>query len=207
MEIPSMGLPKSYFLYTVYEYLCSEREAKERHEYLDGKIYAMAGESGNHADITANLAGTIVFQLRGKPCRARFKDTKVRSGPISNSRQNTSGLYSYPDVVVVCGELQYHDANSEVLLNPTAIVEVLSPTTEAFDRGEKFERYKDWNLSLKDYVLVSQVKPEVELFSRDENAGWSIERYSGLDAKAFIPSIGCALKLADIYDRIIFPNG
>src|SRR5205807_944775 len=134
------------------EYLERERAAEERHEYLDGQIYAMAGESPSHGIITVNLVGIFYIQLKGKPCQALTKDTKVRSGPTPLPGHSTRGLFSYPDIVVVCGEPEYHDAFRDVILNPTAIVEVLSPATEAFDRGEKFTRYQVWNPTLKDYV-------------------------------------------------------
>ena len=134
-----MRLPRP--MYTVDDYLTLERASEERHIYMDGEIYAMAGESDGHGDITVNVVGLLFNQLKGTPCRARTKDTKVRSGPASVTGGTTSGFFSYPDVLVVCGKPEYHDAYTDVLLNPTAIVEVLSPNTEAFDRGEKFKRY------------------------------------------------------------------
>jgi Uma2 family endonuclease len=108
--------------------------------------------------------------------------------------------------VVVCDEPEYHDFHRDILLNPTAIFEVLSETTEAFDRGDKFHRYQDWNPSLQDYVLVSQNQPQVELFSRKADKSWFNQRVTGLDATILIPSIGCTLKLADIYMGIVFPE-
>jgi Uma2 family endonuclease len=199
-----MGLPKPKPILTVDEYLAMERASEVRHEYLDGEIYAMAGESGEHGDITVNIIITLGSQLKGKPCRARTKDTKVRSGPLKKSRQNTSGLFSYPDIVVVCGEPEYHDAHTDVILNPTAIMEVLSPKTEAFDRGDKFTRYQTWNTTLKDYLLVSQDQPLIEHFSRQDDGSWSRKQITGLKAQVAIPSIQCTLRLADVYDRIAF---
>jgi Uma2 family endonuclease len=199
-----MGLPKPTLLYTVDEYLALERESEERHEYLDGHIIAMAGESGEHADITTNTLTTLANQLKGKPCRARSKDTKVRSGPTPTSRRSTSGLYSYPDIVVVCDEPEYHDAFTDVILNPIALVEVLSKATEAFDRGEKFQRYQTWNPTLRDYVLVSQDQPLIEHYSRQTDGAWTYRRHTTLKSSVAIPSIQCKLKLADIYDRIAF---
>ena len=153
-----MGLPKPKpkAYYTVDQYLKIDRAAEERYYYLDGEIYAMAGESGEHGDVSMNVAGLFFNQLKGKPCRARTKDTKVRSGTIVSAGETSRGLFSYPDIVVICGEPEYHDALKDVILNPTAIVGVLSPSTEAFDRGEKFTRYQTWNLTHKDYLLVSQ---------------------------------------------------
>jgi Uma2 family endonuclease len=205
-ENQNMGLPKPRLRYTVDEYLAIERASEERHEYLDGEIYAMAGESGQHGDISANLVGTLVNQLKGTPCRARTKDTKVRSGPIPQPGGSTRGMFSYPDVVVVCGEPEYHDAYTDVILNPTAIVDVLSTSTEAFDRGEKFTRYQLWNPTLTDCLLVSQDRPQIEHFHRQADGSWSYQLYTGLDAIVPIPSIQSTLKLADVYDRIVFPT-
>lgn len=198
-----MGLPKPS-LFTVDEYLALERQAEERHEFVDGEIYAMAGESGQHGDISMNLAGLFHFHLKGTPCRARTKDTKVRSGPLSRSRKNYSGMFSYPDIVVICGEPEYHDAHRDVILNPTVIVEVLSPATESFDRGEKASRFQTWNPTLKDFLLVSQDQPQIEQYSRQADGTWSFQRHTGLDANVSIPSVGCTLALADVYDRVDF---
>ena len=199
-----MGLAKLQPDYTVEEYLAFERESEERHEYLDGLIYAMAGESGEHGDISTNLALELAGQLKGKNCRARFKDTKVRSGPIPKQKHSTKGLYSYPDAVVICGEPNYMDEHRDVVTNPKVIIEVLSPTTEAFDRGEKFDRYDFWNPTLTDYLLVSQDQPKIDHFIRQEDGNWTRIVYRGLKTKVIIKSIGCTVKLADVYDRIKF---
>lgn len=189
------------------EYLRMERASVERHEYFDGRIVAMAGESPIHGEISFNLAGIIFAHLRGKPCRGRTKDTKVRSGPVGPwDPRSTSGLYSYPDIVVICDESEYLDENTDVITNPTVIVEVLSPNTETYDRGEKFQRYRQWNPTLTEYVLVSQDRPILEMFTRRGEGNWHLSDASGLDASIEIPSIGCVLKLADVYDRVEFPN-
>jgi Uma2 family endonuclease len=201
-----MGLPKPRPLYTVDQYLARERAAEERHEYLDGDIIAMAGESPVHGDISANLVGTIVLQLKGTPCRARTKDTKVRSGPVPMSGHGTRGLFSYPDLVVICGEPEYHDAHRDIVLNPAVIVEVLSPSTEAFDRGEKFTHYQTHNPTLTDYLLVSQDRPQIEHYRRQTNGDWIYHRHAGLAAEVAIPSIRCTLKLSDVYDRVAFAD-
>ena len=199
-----MGAPKLTPKITVDQYLALERASSERHEYLDGVIYAMAGESEQHGDITFNLPGLLFPQLRGTPCRGRTKDTKVRSGPFPEGRECASGLYSYPDIVVVCGERQFHDAFKDVVLNPTAIFEVLSPSTEVFDRGEKFIRYQKWNPTLRDYVLISQDKPQIEHYRKQEDGTWSYRLHTELESSVAIPSIGCTLKLAEVYERIVF---
>ena len=166
----------------------------------------MAGESDAHADISANLVGIFYNAARGSPCRARTKDTKVRSGPMPTPARNTSGLYSYPDVVVICGEPEYHDEHTDIVLNPTAIVEVLSPSTENFDRGEKFSRLQMWNPTLTDYLLVAQDRPQIEHFRRQADGSWSRDVHAGLEAAVSIPSIRCTLNLLDVYDRVTFPR-
>lgn len=154
-----MSLPQAHTRYSAEEYLAMERESEERHEYLDGDIYEMAGESPAHGAICTNLTRIISTQLIGSPCQVFSKDMKVRSGPAPRPGQTPKGLYSCPDLLVVCGELKFHDEHCDVLLNPAVIIELLSPATEAFDRGEKWTRYQTWLPELSDYLLVSQSKP------------------------------------------------
>jgi Uma2 family endonuclease len=200
-----MALAQPQLHCTVEEYLATERESEERHLYLDGYIYAMAGESPEHADICTNLVGELRAQLRGTPCRVRSKDTKVRSGPDPRSRRTRKGLFSYPDVVVICGEPQYQDEHRDVVLNPRVIIEVLSESTEAFDRGEKWLRYQTWSPMLTDYLLVSQSGPVIEHYVRQADGGWFYYVYRGLGQSFAIASIACTLRLAEVYDRIVFP--
>lgn len=201
-----MSLPKSEPLYTEAEYLALERQSEERHEYLDGLIYDMAGESPGHGTICTNLAIAIGSQLRGSPCQAWLKDTKVRSGPVPKSRYSMKGLYSYPDLVVVCGTPVFHDEYRDVLLNPQVIIEVLSPTTEAFDRGEKFLRYRTYLESLTDYMVIAQNQALVEHYTRQTNGQWLIAAPAiDLADTVALTSIGCVLSLRDVYDRIVFP--
>jgi Uma2 family endonuclease len=199
-----MGLPKS--ILTEDEYLTLERGAEERHIYVDGEIFAMAGESPEHGDITANIAISLGVQLGDGPCRIRIKDTKVRSGPMPRSPKRRAGLYSYPDIVVICDEPKYLDEHRDVLLNPRAIVEALSGTTEAFDRGLKFTRYQKYNSTLADYVLVSQDRPQIEHFHREKNGKWSYQIHEGLKAIVKLESIRCRLKAAEVYKRIKFAS-
>lgn len=200
-----MGVAQKELLYTVDEYLVLERASDERHEYLDGYIYLMAGESGEHADICTNLVGELRAQLRNTPCRARSKDTKVRSGPDPQHHRTPKGLFSYPDIVVICGEPQYHDNLRDVVLNPTVVIEVLSPATEAFDRGEKFLRYEHWNPTLTDYLLVSQNIPFIGHYVRQADGIWTYHLYEGLERSLTIKSVNCTLRFADVYDRVEFP--
>ena len=189
------ALPKHRFI-SPDEYLARERAAETKSEYLRGEIYAMSGGSPEHSTIIVNVTAAIVAQLKGKPCRAHSSDMKVRS--------TTTGLYSYPDLSVVCGEVRFHDERRDVLVNPTAIVEVLSPSTERFDRGKKFAQYQQIE-TFRDYLLISQEEPRVEHFSRDDKGGWYYRSIVGLDGQVTIPSIGCTLLLSDVYDRVEFP--
>lgn len=198
----SMPVPRPQF--TVEEYLERDRRSEERTMYLDGEIYLMAGESLEHGIISANLVGILFAQLRGRPCAVVTKDTRVRSGPVSRPGRNKKGLYSYPDLIVVCGDPEYADMKKDVLLNPKVVIEVLSPSTEAFDRGEKFARFRDWNPSLSDYLLVSQDQPRVDHFIRHEQGTWELADYFGLQATVPIKSIRCKLPLVDVYDRMKF---
>lgn len=192
-------------LYTVDEYLEMERESQERHEYFSGEIFLMAGESDEHGDISVNLIGELRAQLKGKGCRVRAKDAKVKSGGFAQMiGQSTKGMFSYPDLVIICGEVKYHDKKKDVILNPKAIIEVLSESTEIFDRNNKFTRYKMFNETLTDYILVSQDKPQVEHFIRQDDNSWKVFTYIGLDKECKIESIECNLKLSEIYDRIKF---
>lgn len=202
-----MSLPRSRLRYTLEEYLALERASEERHEYLDGEIYAMAGESLEHGDICSNLVGILNPQLRGRPCRVLTKDTKVRSGPLPLKPRSLKGLFSYPDLVIVCDEPQFLDEHRDVLINPTVIIEVLSPTTEAFDRGEKFRRYRIFNPSLSDYLVVAQHQPSIEHFARQENGPWFIAAsVYELSGSLHIATIDCRLRLTEVYDRVTFPE-
>lgn len=197
-----MSLPQTALLYSYDEYLALERKGEERCEYFDGSIYAMAGESLEHSTICFNLASIIGSQLKGKPCRGLSPNMKVLSGEYRKG--HTSGLFSYPDVSVVCGEPRFLDEQRDVLLNPTLIIEVLSPSTEAFDRGEKFRRYRQYLPSLLAFVLVSTHRPLVELFQRQSEGLWFYSTMDGIEGDMPLPSIGCELSLADLYERVEF---
>lgn len=199
-----MGLSQPKLLFTEDEYLAMERESLERNEFIDGGIYEMAGESEEHGIISMNLNRVIGNELVSSPCLPFAKDMKVRSGPVPRSIYSMKGFYSYPDLIVVCGERQYHDDYRDVLLNPTVIFEVLSPSTESFDRDEKFRRYRENIPTFTDYVLVSQTEPFIDHYHREAENRWVRSSYRGLETSFTIESINCTLRLADIYDRIEF---
>lgn len=191
-----MSSPNVLPQFTPEEYLALERNSGVRHEYLDGFVYAMAGESPEQSTICFNLGGHVGAQLKGKPCRGFSPNMKVRTEP--------RGLYAYPDLAIVCGELVYHDEHRDVLVNPTAIFEVLSPSTEAYDRGEKFLRYSTHIATLKDYILVSQDRPRLEHFFRQPDGLWASSIIDGLENSLYLSSIDCRIVLSEIYDRITF---
>ena len=164
-----MGLAKlkAETLFTPEDYLIFEREADARHEFLDGEIYQMAGESLPHSRICMNLAREVGNSLKGKRCEPLSPNMKV---PTS-----TASLFSYPDLTVVCGEPKFHDTKKDVLTNPRVVFEVLSPSTAEYDRTTKFQRYRMGNETLTDHILVSQDKPFVELFSNKPTADGCIK--------------------------------
>jgi Uma2 family endonuclease len=192
-------------LMTEDEYLAAERAAFERSEYLDGIAYAMAGESMAHGIISTNLVANIHNQLRQSPCQVFDKDIKVRSGPQPQKIRSTKGLYSYPDILAVCGKIETLDDKRDVITNPSLIIEILSPATERFDRGEKWMRYQQWLPSLQDYLLVSQSQPLIEHYARRADGQWIYQVASGIDSTLHLASINCTLRLADVYNRVEFP--
>src|SRR5438128_1684337 len=188
------AVPKPYF--TPEQYLALERQAQYKSEYFAGEIFAMAGASPEHHLISGNAFGVLWLQLRELPCTPYGSDQKVRS---------TQEHFAYPDVTVVCGEAQFGGEEREVLLNPTLIVEVLSPTTEAWDRGGKFEQYRQRE-SLREYVLIAQDRPHVERYARQAEGQWLLTEVNGLEAVLALPSIGGELALAEVYRKVTFPG-
>ncbi|MBI1833096.1 MAG: Uma2 family endonuclease [Planctomycetes bacterium] len=197
-----MGLPKPILAED--EYLELERASEERHLYVDGEVFAMAGESWEHGTASVNILRSLGNQLEDGPCEVRSANTKVRSGPLPKSPKRPAGLYSYPDIVVVCGEPKFLDQHQDVILNPKVIVETLSESTEAFDRGKKFQRFQRYNSTLSDYILVSQDEPKIEHFHRESDGTWTYQCHVGLKAVVRIDSIKCKLKASDVYKRIKF---
>lgn len=174
------------------EYLKLERKAESKSEYVEGTIIPMPGATRNHNIINKNVSGLFWLQLRGKSCEVYQSDMKVR----------TNKRYSYPDTVVVCDVPEFSDDERDVLLNPTVVVEVLSHSTELYDRGDKFAAYREL-ISLQAYVLVSQLMPRVEAFKRQGN-DWLFSEISGLDKTLRLESIGCELKLSEVYEKVNF---
>lgn len=185
--------PQPLIRLTTEQYLSQERQSDTKSEYFDGEIFAMAGASREHNQISANLVRVLGNQLLDKPCSVYSSDMKVR---IDKARK-----YTYPDLVIACQTERFEDEHRDVPLNPVVILEILSDSTEAYDRGRKFlhDQLLD---SLIDYLLVSQDTPRIEVFSRRENNAWLYAEFHGLDAVIEIKSIGCGLHLGDIYHKV-----
>jgi len=174
--------------YTLDEYLALERSTREKHEYFRGEVFAMGGASEAHNLIVGNVLASLHGKLRDKPCRVYPSDLRVKINP--------SGLYTYPDVVVVCGEPRFEVGDT--LLNPTLLVEVLSESSEAYDRGKKSEQYRTLP-SLSDYLLITQDRALVEHYSRQPGERWLLHAANTLSDSVAIPSLGCELLLAEVY--------
>lgn len=187
-------LPEEH-LYSIEEYLEIERTSELRHEYISGDIVAMAGATRAHNLITVNVVRRLGNQLEGTPCETYSNDMRVRT---------TQSDYTYPDVVVVCDEPQFEDVELDTLLNPTVVIEVLSKTSEARDRGEKFSDYRATE-SVRDIVFVSQHMARVEHYVRLANDEWTLHDVADPAGEIKLSSIGCTLTLAEIYERVEFP--
>lgn len=174
-------------------YLAFERQAEVRHQYFEGEVFAMAGASERHNLIVTNLLIEIGLQLRDRPCRVYPGDLRVAV--------SETGPFYYPDVAALCAEPRFLDAERDTLLNPEVVVEVLSPSTEAFDRGLKFSHYRAMP-SLKEVLFVAQDAPRVEHFARQADGRWLFSDYAGSGAVLELPSLGCRLELARIFDKL-----
>jgi Uma2 family endonuclease len=183
-------------------YLEIERESEFRNEYYNGRMYpmgdapsAMAGGTYRHSKLTHSLSRRLGNALEGRPCEVSGSDIRVCTSP--------DGFYTYPDIVVVCGEPKFADGRSDTLLNPALIVEVLSHSTEGYDRGFKFAQYRRIE-SLEEYALVSQTEPRVEVFRRQPGGHWLLSEFVGLEAAAHFDSLSASVPLAEIYDKVTF---
>ncbi len=181
-------------IYNADEYLALEESAEYRSQFYDGEIFAMAGASRKHNIAAGNIYANLHFQLRNRPCEIYQNDMRVKV---------SENFYTYLDIVIVCGEPQIEREHGENLLNPIVLIEVLSPSTEKFDRGEKARLYRLMP-SLKEYVLVSQDKSYIEHFVRQENGGWLLTEIAKMTEVLPLPTISCELNLSDIYARIDF---
>lgn len=179
------------------EYLAIDRAAEVRSEFLDGEMWAMSGGSMQHSQLAMNISGELYNALRGSNCQAFTSDLRVRIIPRR--------MYAYPDVTVFCGKPILADDRQDILVNPAVIFEVLSPTTEKYDRGTKFRYYLTID-TLKDYILVDQFAMRAEQYTRGAEGAWTFRAYQQAEDELKIDSIGVALPLARIYDRVELPS-
>jgi Uma2 family endonuclease len=180
---------------TVEQYLELDRASEFRNEYYSGRMYAMSGGSPTHAILIASIGRELGIGLKKGSCQVATSNLRVRV--------SSGGLYTYPDVVVVCGKIKVADDDKDTLLNPILLLEVLSPSTEAYDRGFKFAQYRLIE-SLQEYALVSQTEPRVEVFRRQPGGNWLFSEAVGLDKLCRFDSVDCAIPLAEIYDKVTF---
>lgn len=188
-----MGQPKSHL--TPAEYLALERRTERRSEYLDGEVFAMGGASRRHNLICLSIGATLWNQLLDRPCEVYTSDMRVRVA--------ATGLCTYPDVVVACGEPSFEDSELDTLLNPTLIVEVLSESTADYDRGAKFEHYRAIP-SLREVLFVAQNDPHLLHYRRQADDTWLLSEARDPEAVLSLPSIGADLALADVYAKVRF---
>jgi Uma2 family endonuclease len=175
-------------------YLVAEPQSEYKSEYRRGRVVAMAGASDAHMQISSNIHGELYVRLKGSPCRVFTNDVRVRA--------SEGKYYTYPDVAVVCGKVAFRPP-IDTLENPTLIIEVLSPSTEAYDRGEKFEAYKTIP-TLREYVLVRQDRVHVERFVRQTNGAWVVSAVDSLDAEIAFEALGCQVPVKDVYAGVTF---
>lgn len=185
--------PKRYI--TPDDYLKAERAAEFKSEYFAGEVFAMTGATRRHNLVVGNLAGNLSQQLKACTCEVYASRMRVKV--------SATGLYTYPDVVVVCGEPLFEDGHQDTLLNPTLLIEAFSKSTENYDRGKKFGHYRRVE-SLQEYLLIAQDQPQVEHYLRRENNQWLLSEAAGLDAVLRLPSIECTLSLAEVYEKVRF---
>jgi Uma2 family endonuclease len=182
--------------WTEAEYLAFERSSEEKHEFLNGEIFAMAGAKENHNLIVANIIASLHSQVRNRPCRVYASDMRVKS--------THTGSYTYPDIVVVCDTPQFEDDERDTLLNPTVIIEVLSASTEAYDRGKKFQHYRTLE-SLRECMLIAQDIVWIEYYVY-RGGYWMLTDVDNLDAAITLSSVDCTLVLSDVYEKLTTPH-
>lgn len=190
-----VALP-DYNNWTLEQYLAFELEQDTRHEFIEGQVYVMAGATERHNQIASAIHYALYGQLLERDCSVFQTDMRV---------QVAEDASFYPDIVAFCGQAQYADEKRMILLNPTLIIEVLSPSTEDYDRGRKFKQYRHLD-SLKEYVLVSQDKMQVDHYVRQDEDTWLLQGFSAPDSKIVLSSIGCSLLMSDIYRKVDFDS-
>jgi len=183
--------PKTFL--TPEQYLEIERRAEYKSEYYKGEMFAMAGAKQAHNLLVGNLVAGLHRQLRSRPCQVYPSDMRVRV--------TATGLYTYPDVIAVCVEPRFLDDQKDTLLNPGLLIEVLSPSTEAYDRGRKFEQYKSIE-ALREYLLVASDRVHADLYTRQADGRWLLTSADSLEDSLTLESVGVRLTLADLYEKV-----
>lgn len=176
------------------DYLAFERKSEFRHEFYKGEIFQMSGASREHNILVSNLVTSANSQLRGKSCETYSNDMRVHI-PLT-------GLFTYPDVVIVCGEPKFSDEEFDTLLNPLILIEVLSPSTANYDRGKKFWHYQSIE-NLREYLLVAQDEVKIEHLIKQPDGRWNVAEHTSLETEVELPSAGITLKLNEIYERVL----
>ena len=184
-------------LLTPQEYLSQERKAQFKSEYYRGEAFAMAGATFEHTLIKDNLAGETRNHFKDGPCKVLTSDMRVKINP--------TGLYIYPDLVIVCDKPEFEDNQVDTLLNPRVVVEILSDSTEKYDRGSKFRNYRGIS-SLQEYVLVAQDRALIERYVRQADENWLLTTFEGLTAAFSLASISVRILLSEIYRGVTFPE-
>ena len=192
-----MAIPQKKPFVSVDDYLILERAAEDKSEYYNGEMFMMAGASLAHSIIATNVIRELGNALKGQLCSPYDSNLRIE---IPHT-----GLYTYPDALVICGPVEFSPKGDDMATNPTLIVEVLSDSTEAYNRGKKFEHYRTIP-SFREYVLFSQKEPLVEVFFRRDDGIWQLAPVSGLDASVQLQSLGITLRLAEVYERVEFPE-
>lgn len=183
--------------YTLEEYFALELASEEKYEYFDGEIFNMSGASPAHERVVMNITINLSLALRGHPCLLFSSNVRVKVPSASP--------YRYPDLTALCDEPRYEKIGGiEALTNPSVIIEVLSDSTEAYDRGDKFTAYKSIE-SFSEYLLIAQHRPHVTHYVKGANGGWSYEEINELDAAVHVHALGCELNLRDVYENVEFP--
>ncbi len=189
------AFPEPY--YSLEDYFALEERGEGKHEYFRGEIFAMTGGTERHNLITGNVIGELRNQLRGKGCKVYPSDLRVKI--------EATGLYTYPDTLVICGPVQFEGTRRDSVTNPVLIAEVLSPSTEGYDRGRKFQQYREIP-SLRAYLLIAQDAMRVEYYARQNGQEWRFTDYITPEARIHLEAVDATVTLADIYDQVQFED-
>ena len=191
MEVEEPAVAYGKNKYTIAEYLEMEEAAIEKHEYYQGEIFAMSGPKVPHNIIAGNTFGSLMYKLRGKSCRPFNSDQRI------HIEKNT--LFTYPDISIICGDIITLNNDDWNVLNPAVIIEVLSPATKNYDRGEKFKLYRDI-ATLKEYILIDSESISIEAFYINEHGNWELKEYKSIDETLYLQAIQISLELKEIYE-------